>query len=233
MGIDKSLYGDYIITTSHHQETYKMQANRNKDLTRQKILNAVGRLMARGGFREVGINAVAKEAGVDKVLIYRYFGGLPELLKAFAEEGDHWPTVTDLAGDDESLLSRVDPETAAVVLLTGHLRELRKRPLTQEIMRWELLERNDLTDMLADAREKQGEQLLQMPGFQQQARAGVDIEAAAALIHAGITYLVVRSKTADKYNGVSLRSEEGWQRIEAAIELLVSGVFHAKPEVTR
>jgi len=32
----------------------------------------------------VGINAVAEEARTDKTLIYRYFGGLPELLERVA-----------------------------------------------------------------------------------------------------------------------------------------------------
>jgi len=63
---------------------------RNRKATEQKILKAVGSLLARGGFRTFGINAVARQARVDKVLIYRYFGGMPDLLRAYAEAGTYW-----------------------------------------------------------------------------------------------------------------------------------------------
>jgi hypothetical protein len=45
---------------------------------------------------------VAREAGVDKVLIYRYFGGVDELLGAFGQSGDFWPSVAQVIGDDPS-----------------------------------------------------------------------------------------------------------------------------------
>jgi AcrR family transcriptional regulator len=52
------------------------------------LVRAVGTLLARDGFTALGVNAVAKEASVDKVLIYRYFGGMPELLGAFGRSAD-------------------------------------------------------------------------------------------------------------------------------------------------
>ena len=74
---------------------------KDREQTRARILQAVGRLLAESGFRELGVNAIAREAGVDKVLIYRYFGGMPELLRTFAEEGDFWPQLSELAGEDD------------------------------------------------------------------------------------------------------------------------------------
>ncbi len=44
---------------------------RNRGLTASKIIDAVGHVLARDGFTKIGINAIAREAGVDKVLIYR------------------------------------------------------------------------------------------------------------------------------------------------------------------
>ena len=59
---------------------------KNKEATKHRLITAVGTLLAREGFGALGINAVADEAGVDKVLIYRYFGGMDELLSAFWSE---------------------------------------------------------------------------------------------------------------------------------------------------
>ena len=77
---------------------------RDKESTRFRLLDAVGTLLAREGFGALGINAVAREAGVDKVLIYRYFGGMDELLRAFGQSGDFWPTIAQVIGDDPSEL---------------------------------------------------------------------------------------------------------------------------------
>jgi AcrR family transcriptional regulator len=56
--------------------------SRNRDETRQKILEAALALAGEEGFAALGINAVARRAGADKQLIYRYFGGLEALMAA-------------------------------------------------------------------------------------------------------------------------------------------------------
>ena len=40
---------------------------RNREATRLRLIEAVGELLAEKGFTRLGINAVAKQAGVDKV----------------------------------------------------------------------------------------------------------------------------------------------------------------------
>jgi AcrR family transcriptional regulator len=194
---------------------------RNREETRASILAAVGQLLARSGFKRIGINAVAREAGVDKVLIYRYFGGLPELLKAFAEEGDFWPGIPELISEIGEIAADTIAVGRAKQVMLAFGRALRKRPLTQEIMRWELQERNELTDMLARYREEQSAQLLQ----QFELFSGVDVRAIASLLAAGQTYLVLRSKGADVYNGLSLHSDEDWTRLEAAVCSIIDAVF--------
>ena len=79
---------------------------RDREATKARILGAVGVVLARDGFGAVGVNAIAKEAGVDKVLIYRYFGGLPELLREWGASGRFWPRVADLLGADPGAFHR-------------------------------------------------------------------------------------------------------------------------------
>lgn len=61
---------------------------RDKETTKLRLIGAVGSLLAREGFGSLGVNALATEAGVDKVLIYRYFGGMDNLLAAFGRSSD-------------------------------------------------------------------------------------------------------------------------------------------------
>ncbi len=197
---------------------------RNSQQTRKKIIAAVGRLLSRSGFRNLGVNAIAREAGVDKVLIYRYFGGIQELLRAYAEEGDFWPTAEELLAGFRGQLPPSNADLAAKLLIEFG-RALRRRPITQEIMRWELLERNELTDALAHYREEQGMKLIRMI---RNAR-GVDLQALGSLLSAGQTYLILRSKTAAVYNGLELDSDREWKRIEKNIRHLVRLAFAHAP----
>ena len=195
---------------------------RNSQETRKRILQAVGRLLARSGFRDVGINSIAHEAGVDKVLIYRYFGGLPELLRAYAEEGDFWPSTAELLGTARELGAQTEVEMAAALLIAFG-RALRRRPITQEIMRWELLEQNALTDTLAHYREEQARELI--GSF---AGSGIDVEALSSLLAAGQTYLILRAKTVDVYSGLELRKDKDWARLEQAIALVLKAVWEQR-----
>jgi AcrR family transcriptional regulator len=197
---------------------------RNSQQTRKKIIAAVGRLLSRSGFRNLGVNAIAREAVVDKVLIYRYFGGIPELLRAYAEEGDFWPTAEELLAQFRGQLPQSNEDLAATLLIEFG-RALRRRPITQEILRWELLERNALTDALAHYREEQGMKLIRMI---RDAR-GVDLQALGSLLSAGQTYLILRSKTAPVYNGLELGSDRDWKRIENNIRHLVRLAFAHAP----
>ncbi|RYF68569.1 MAG: TetR/AcrR family transcriptional regulator, partial [Cytophagaceae bacterium] len=56
-------------------------------MTMERILRAMGDVMAEKGTKKAGINAVAEKAGVNKVLIYRYFGGWNGLLEAYVQRG--------------------------------------------------------------------------------------------------------------------------------------------------
>jgi hypothetical protein len=88
-------------------------------------------------------------------------------------------------------------------------------------MRWEVLDKNQLTDALAQYREAQSMKLLSL--FR---NAGIaDVEAIAALLGAGQTYLLLRAKTADVYNGLELKKNQDWKRVEEAIRLLVGLAF--------
>ena len=63
---------------------------KNREQTEEKIFEAVGSIIENQGFEKVGINAIATEAGVSKMLIYRYFGGVEELIAQYLIQKDYW-----------------------------------------------------------------------------------------------------------------------------------------------
>ncbi|YAF98399.1 MAG: TetR/AcrR family transcriptional regulator [Nodularia sp. CChRGM 3473] len=196
---------------------------RDKAETKARILAAVGKLLAESGFQQLGVNAIAREAGVDKVLIYRYFENLPSLLQTFGKESNYWITVEELIGDE----TVVDAETLAdwmVLLLTRFLYDLQERPITQEIMRWELLQGNELTHELATVRDQVAIESLEFLKQKYSFPPDKDIPAISAVLIAGIVYLVMRTKVSDTFLGIDFSSPTGWQRIEGAIASLVQAV---------
>ena len=192
---------------------------RNRKETERRILEAVGNLLARGGFRTFGINAVAREAGVDKVLIYRYFGGMPDLLRVYAEAGTYWPSIAEVAGGDPDLLQGKPLHETVATLLCNFARAIRRRPVTLEILAWESIERNELAKVLEKVREDFSRNLSRLFVAGQEVNEA-ELTAVVSLLSAGINYLAVRSRKVGRYGDVNIRSEEGWKRLEAAILMI-------------
>src|SRR3990167_678198 len=107
----------------------KLPAERNREQTAARMVAAVGEVLARDGFSGVGVNAVAKQAGVDKVLIYRYFGGLPQLLQAYGRSGDFWPSTTEMTGEDPAALAALPLAQRYAAFFDRFIDALRRRPL--------------------------------------------------------------------------------------------------------
>ena len=203
---------------------------RDKAETKARILTAVGKLLAESGFKQLGVNAIAREAGVDKVLIYRYFENLPSLLQAFGQEGDYWLTAEALIGDEQTAGAESLDEWM-VLLLTRFRQDLQQRPITQEILRWELLEGNELTRSLAQVRDRMATESLDFLEQTCSFPPGKDLPAISAVLIAGIVYLVLRAKVSPTFLGIDLTTPAGWQRLEAAIASLVQATV-APPAAT-
>lgn len=57
----------------------------NREETTKRLVEAALEILSEQGFAAIGVNAVARRAGADKQLIYRYFNGLDGLLAAAGE----------------------------------------------------------------------------------------------------------------------------------------------------
>lgn len=212
--------GDIIIYTMKKNTS----TQRNKEISKQKLIEAVGYIILREGFNGVGINAIAKEANLDKVLIYRYFGGLNGLLKAFAKQKDFYMNISNRLHDEFEKVKKSDLKSLIVEILITQLRDLRNDRELQELMLWEMMEKNELTVAIAKEREEKGYELSTKLKSKMDLTDG-ETDAIMALLVSGIYYLVLRSKTVDMFNGVELTSENGWQQIENAIKQIVNSYF--------
>ena len=132
--------------------------SRNPAAVRARVIAALSAMIVRDGLSSVGVNALARAAGCDKVLIYRYFGDLEGVYQEFAEGHDFWWTVDELVRDiDPERMSRT---RAMQVLMRRHAEAIRKRPTTLAILASELTERSALVVALEEVRERRTLELI-------------------------------------------------------------------------
>jgi AcrR family transcriptional regulator len=114
---------------------------RDRKVTEDKIVAAFERVLLRDGMQGLGVNAVAEEAAVNKVLIYRYFQGLPGLAKHWASHSTFWPTDTELIGNDPEAFAELPVIDRVSTVLCNYLDAIRSRPRTVQLLAGRLPDR--------------------------------------------------------------------------------------------
>ena len=189
--------------------------SRNRLKTEQRLLEALAAILLEQGYPAVGVNAVARRAGCDKVLIYRYFGGMDELLLAFAETTPMWWEVDEIITESAADCAEIALPEYLQTLLGRYVEALEARPLALEIMAWEMSEQNNLTNHLARIRGERGMELVKrIRAYYRQ--PNIDIGGILGVFGAAVNYLVIRTrKQSQQY-----KTEEWWRLQQTISKLL-------------
>ena len=97
---------------------------RTEELARERLIEAATQCIARAGVPKTTLSDVAKEVGVTRQTVYRYFPSLPDLLTAVAETG----AADYMARMEAHLASANTPIDVFVESLLFSLRELPNDP---------------------------------------------------------------------------------------------------------
>lgn len=206
----------------------KSERARDRGRTEHRMIRAVGTLLARDGFQGMGVNALAREAGVDKVLIYRYFGSLDTLIDRYCQEVDFWPTADELIGYDEAQAMGLPAKQRMALIINNMGRSLRRRPLTQEIIAWELAAPSEFSKHLNAARKRVTAETFQR-FFPE-----VDVPAEGPssdpyretyyLLVAGVVLLIVRNRHDLLFDRRDLNDDAHWAVFEKTIERMCASL---------
>lgn len=182
-----------------------------------RILQAVGEVISERGVNRVGINAVAEKAGVNKVLIYRYFGGWEGLMEQFLNEGNFLTNYNNQFLEHNAETDQQFRNQTRVDYLIGLLRELKLRTPAQEMLKWEISNPGSgLNPELTHIRNASFQKVLDKFFTSE----NEDLNALTAILISGITMLLLISPNHPQFMNLDLQSEEGWQQIEFAIQRL-------------
>ena len=206
-------------THSYHAQRSGAPIQDRRARTEQALIDALGALLAEKGFTAIGVRSVASRAGVNKTLIYRYFGGLDGLARAYATSEQFWPTIEEVLGESIERATARPVEDRWRAVIDNYPDALRKRPRTIEILAWETVDRNAVTIALEEAREGFGLELATV--LQRDLDRSVDTAALITIASAMCHYLIVRGRQIEVYNGIEVNSDAGWRRIKSGLCQLV------------
>ena len=191
---------------------------RDREATERRLLDTIGKMIAEDGFEKIGINAIATQSNVSKILIYRYFGSVEGLMAAYIKQYDFWLNFPLEYPNREELPLFVKR------MFQGQIEQLRNNTTLKRLYRWELSCNNDMIVKLREQREKVGVNLVkkvsELTGHPQN-----EIAVMASLLTASITYLVMLEDFCPIYNGIPLNENSGWEQINEGIELFINKVF--------
>lgn len=182
-----------------------------KETAENKLVLGVGRILAREGFSDLTPGKVADEAGVDRAVIFRTYGGLNGLVAAFGETREFWPSVEELLGHSRVLVEFMSPGEVMAAFFRAYAAAILKRPQTLKIMAWEMLERNRLSRILEQVRVRVA--LEYFEHMKKDPPPDVDLTALVALMASAITSMAVRTRVNRFFGGIDLHSDRGWERI--------------------
>ena len=202
---------------------------RDREKTKQKLLNAVGKILKTKGYSGLLVSKIAEVAGFDKKLIYEYFGSTENLIEEYVKSKDYWSKIDtnlDLNFNDHG-------KDFAKNALKNQFEGIYKNKELQKIIVWELSESKPILKKLVDEREEVGNLILKTvtdPHFGENAS---QYRAMMALLVGGIYYLnLFTGHNGTKFCGIDLTTSEGRSEIDKAIDNLIDFAYNKnKPTV--
>lgn len=169
------------------------------------------------------MNAVARQAGCDKQLIYRYFGGLPGLVDAIGKDIAAWWAdrlrPLDALGSPDSYSDLMQRLALSV------LQARRDDALMRQIVLWELSSNSDHVRRLAQARSVALQDWMQRTLGDLVPPPGLDAAAINAVIIAAIQHLVLAGSTEGAFAGVALQTDADWERVRGTLKRMIAKLY--------
>ena len=187
---------------------------KSREQTESKILEAVASIVESDGFEKLGINTIALKANVSKMLIYRYFGGLEELIARFIMQKDYW------ANTDTLILKPHSVGDSIKSMFRNQIEQLRNDVTLRRLCRWELSCHNASIDRLRDKREENGCNLIKVVS-RLTGCSNSEVASLASILSASISYLTLIEDQCPTYNGIALQTDKGWEQIAQGVDMIV------------
>ncbi|MVN91503.1 TetR/AcrR family transcriptional regulator [Mucilaginibacter aquatilis] len=194
---------------------------KDKDQTKRRLIEAVGELLKNEGYKSLGVNRIARQAGVSKKLIYRYFGNVDHLIEAYVVENDYWLTFSKSFKQLEAESDTLQVKQFITDLLQNQFKYFLKEDEMQRLILWEISGNSELMKSIHRAREAKAQLLLDITEARFQNK-NVNFRALAALLVGGIYYTILHANSNGSiFCDIDIHSSEGQNEILKTIERVI------------
>lgn len=184
---------------------------KNRERTKQKFLDAVGEIITTEGYTGLGVNKIARQAGMNKSLIYSYFGGVNNLIQQHARSNDFWL----LSNQNTHRFieeSQIEKTELIKTLLLNQLEFFSSNKQMQKFIIWQISERSQIMNEIAIAREKITTEYFKFTDDPLSKKA--DFRAVSAIFISAIYYLTLFSKNnTSTFCDIDFTKKSGLDRI--------------------
>lgn len=195
---------------------------RDKQRTKNKLLKTVGKIIRTEGFQQLKISKIATLAGVDRKLIYEYYGTVDNLIAEFLRDHDFGSKVQQL--EEKPLEDH--GRKASKLLIKNMFEALATDKELQKIIVWEISDYHKILRELSDHREKLGEEMMQAvmkPHFKKNLKK---YRAVLAILISSTYYLNLhRDSNGSLFCGLDIRNGEDRQIFEQAVNDIIDFAY--------
>jgi AcrR family transcriptional regulator len=199
---------------------------RDRERTKMKLMSAVGSILKKDGFTKLNASNVAKKAGVNRKLIYEYYGTMENLVKEYLNAKDYWRVSLEQIDDIIESGTRDFGQQLAYELLENQFDSLMDKEEMRKIITWGLSEKLPSLIELNQERELLAEQLFTRLIDQQFIGKEKNIRAIDAILVSGIYYLTINAKTSGvTMCGIDINEEKGKVEIKKALKQIIDWAY--------
>ena len=205
------------------KKIYQGEKN-NKERTKSKLIEAVGKVLKKKGYTGLTVSNIAKEAGVDRKLIYLYFDSVDKLIEIYIRQKDYWIKTTNDTIEEVGNLKNGSSKNTLESLLINQLKNFAQNPEMQKVVTWQISEKSEIMSQITREREKMSTIFFALADKDLKDK-NVDIRAISSLLVAGIYYLVLHAKYTDSTFCEIDLNDEGFERIRSSIKEILNWAY--------
>lgn len=195
---------------------------RNKERSKKKFLDAVGKILKTKGYAALKINDIATIAGVDKKMIYNYFGGMDGLMDEYIRSQDYWSKVT--VEEIEKIKPKIDDGGRIFMeeMLLSQFDYVYNNKEAQKLLLWRLSEPRKSLAKLTANQEQNGEYIFKLMMDSHFGENAQELRSIMAILVSGLYYLnMYSSVNGSIFCGIDVNTPEGRNKIKKAVSFLL------------
>jgi AcrR family transcriptional regulator len=199
---------------------------KDRDETKQRIINAVGKIFRTQGRDGLNVSRIAREAGVDRSLIYQYFGkNINDLIETYILQKDYWMRFAGKINAEVGQHTHESSKELIIDILQNQWRYFSADAEMQQLILWELSGDSDLMRSIHNTREINGQSVLEL-AKEHFKENNIKFEPIAVLLLGGIYYANIHTiHNGSIMCGMDIKTEEGQQDMMNAIRQIVEWAY--------